>query len=100
MYEKLHRGLEARRAISWYLVRWLRLTGWSTGSNPVEIVVLASASVICQMTGEALASNRKEVGMPIAHKPITILRRVISALFVVGAGVGANWIAGGLPAPA
>lgn len=74
--------------------------GWELGSIPSAMVVLASASVVCQMAGEALASNRKEDGMPDERKPITIIRRVFSAVFAIGAGVGSNLIAGWLPAPA
>ena len=74
--------------------------GWEPGSIPGAIVVLASASVICQMAGEALASNRKEDAMPNTHKPRMTIRRILSAMFVVGAGVGGNLVAGWLPAPA
>lgn len=74
--------------------------GWEFGSIPSAMVALASASVICQMIGEALASNRKGDGMPDNRKPVTMIRRVISAVFVIGAGVGGNLIAGWLPASA
>lgn len=74
--------------------------GWELGSIPSAMVALASASVICQLAGEALASDRKEDGMPDERKPITMIRRVFSAVFVVGAGVGGNLIAGWLPASA
>jgi hypothetical protein len=74
--------------------------GWEPGSIPGAIVALASVSVICQMAGEALASNRKEDGMPNTHKPRMKIRRILSAMFVVGAGVSSNLVAGWLPAPA
>lgn len=74
--------------------------GWMPGSIPGATVVLALASVICQLTGEALASFRKEVGMPQIHSFESQLRRVLSAVFVFGAGVGGNLVAGWLPAPA
>lgn len=81
-------------------VRWLRLTGWIPGSIPGAMVALASASVICQRAGEALASNRKEDGMPRTNRLTNLIRRVISAIPLVGAGVGGNLVAGWLPAPA
>lgn len=74
--------------------------GWIPGSIPGAMVALASASVICQLAGEAFASNRKEVGMPRTNTLATLTRRVISAVLVVGAGVGGNLVAGWLPAPA
>ena len=75
--------------------------GWEPGSIPGYVMIaLASVSAICQMVGEALASNRKENGMPKTHKSAVWIRRVISAFLIVGAGVGGNLIAGWLPAPA
>ena len=70
------------------------------GSIPGGMVALVSASVICQMSGEALASHRKEVGMPQTHNVSSMVRTVFSAIFAVAAGVGGNLIAGWLPAPA
>jgi hypothetical protein len=74
--------------------------GWEAGSISGAIVALASAAVICQTAGEALASNRKEDAMPNTHKPRTTICRILSAMFVVGAGVAGNLVAGWLPAPA
>lgn len=70
------------------------------GSIPGVMIVLASASVICQLAGEALASSRKEVGMPRTQFHSKIIGRITSAVFTLGAGVGGNLIAGWLPAPA
>ncbi len=81
-------------------VRWLRLMGWLAGSFPAGLVVLASASVSCQLTGQALALIHKEDGMAHTHKPWNMIRQVFSALLLVAAGVGGNVIAGWLPASA
>jgi hypothetical protein len=79
----------------------LRLMGWELGSIPGAMVALASASVMCQMAAEVLASHRKEAGMPGRTTRFTsTIRRVFSAVLVVSAGVGGNLIAGWLPASA
>ena len=75
--------------------------GWVPGSTPgLVLVALASVSVMFQVSGEALASNRKEHGMPTTRKSAVWIRRLFSAIFYVAAGVGGNLIAGGLSIPA
>ncbi|MHB1128907.1 MAG: hypothetical protein ACYC06_02530 [Ilumatobacteraceae bacterium] len=77
--------------------------GWVPGSIPGYVMIaLISVSVIFQMTGEAIASYRKEVGMTkICILKLTVwIYQFASAFFIVGAGVGGNLIAGWLPASA
>ena len=77
--------------------------GWETGSIPGYVMIaLISVSVICEMSGEVIASNQKEVRMNKTHtsKSTFSIRRLISAVLFVGAGVGGNLIASWVLAPA
>jgi hypothetical protein len=80
------------------LSRWLRYRRW-LGSIPSAIVALASASVVCQTVGEALGSGRRH-GMPRTRTAgtMTLMRRTLSAVLMVSAGVGGNLIASLVPA--
>jgi hypothetical protein len=79
--------------------RWLRLMAGEPGSIPGALVVLASPSGSLHTTSEVLASGKGD-GMPRSHAVGRMMRRADSAMFVVGAGVGGNLIAGMVPGSA
>ena len=91
------------RPIRARLGRWLAQgMGWTVGSTPICLIVaLAAVSVILQLTGEALASCRKETRMSCDCNSIPKkTRRSLSEILKFGAAVGSSMTASGLAVPA